>query len=436
MNNDKSFCWLPPAHPVMKAQNKPSLRPTYEKTPWVFCDWLRMPDEFWWQCAPVSNTGVKSKNRQDSHRAQVHVDTLAVTFSSVCIEGSYKFESNHFIRVGGWGRPKKHDAKYGRVLGLYERWQMFYDWLLEDTGLKVGVHRGHGRNGFMECASLVDKNNQEVGWIGCGGDNVGDRSELYLDGAACEVLNEVGDMAGCLYERLVTVSMMHNGNHKHVKGPKLPYIQDAVRITRCDLAFDDMEGEYSVNDVRDAWRQGLFNGRGRPPSCETRGVCGDNGSWGDGHSRTFYVGSRDSCRYWRSYEKGHQLGDMESKWVRHEIELKRDRSSRYEIPLEVLVNTDEYFAGMNHFTRLLVSNVEPMTIHRIMAEKVKISIENAVEWLKVQGGGLISVLKDVLKYSDKQIVDLLARPDAIPRKLERLLVGEFGSEVRGLMATG
>lgn len=426
MNNDKTFCWIPPAHPVIKAQHKPSLRPSKHRMPWVFCDWYNAPEGFWWVRSPVSNTGVKSKTLANSHGEAVHIDTLALTFSEVCITGSYRFEKNHFTRLGSWGSED---------VGL-DRWYLFYDWLLGGTGLRVGASIRGGNSNFEIACYLLDINNKSVGWIGWGGESVGKRSELYIDGAACEVLNELGDFAGVLYDKLVTVAEMHNGNHREVRGPKLPYIQDAVRITRCDLAFDDLNGEYSVTDVRDAWRDGLFNGRGRPPKCETRGVSGDSGSWSDGHSRTFYVGSRKSCRYWRSYEKGHQLGNLESKWVRHEMELKRDRSSRYEIPLDILINPSEYFSGLNKFTRLLVSNVEPMTIHRIMAEKVKITIDKAVDWLKLQGGGLIAVLSDVYKLGDSEIISILKRPDAIPRKLERLLVGEFGSEVRGLMATG
>ena len=44
--------------------------------------------------------------------------------------------------------------------------------------------------------------------------------------------------------------------------------------------------------------------------------------------RTLYVGSRESIAYLRLYEKGKQLGDHTSTWVRAELEVKPDGSQR------------------------------------------------------------------------------------------------------------
>lgn len=85
-------------------------------------------------------------------------------------------------------------------------------------------------------------------------------------------------------------------------------------------------------------QDGLFKSAagGRNPRFERRNY--DNPHEG----RTFYVGTRDSGKLCRVYEKGRQLGDRNSKWVRIEVEL---HSTNREIPLEILLGCGDYLAG-------------------------------------------------------------------------------------------
>jgi phage replication initiation protein len=92
------------------------------------------------------------------------------------------------------------------------------------------------------------------------------------------------------------------------------WLQDSIqyRITRVDLAYDDMSGrEYGVDRALSDYCDGLYDSCGRPPTCEQLG----NWIRPDGRGRTFCVGRRSSGKYLRVYEKGRQLGDVDSPWV-------------------------------------------------------------------------------------------------------------------------
>ena len=111
-----------------------------------------------------------------------------------------------------------------------------------------------------------------------------------------------------------------------------------ARITRWDGAVDDYEGLHSVDWAVEQYYAGQFGSGGNQPSCSV------NGNWHmqDGRGRTFYVGRREHGKYLRVYEKGKQLGDPASPWVRWEIELhNKDRR----IPWEVLLEPGRYAAG-------------------------------------------------------------------------------------------
>lgn len=110
-----------------------------------------------------------------------------------------------------------------------------------------------------------------------------------------------------------------------------------VRITRIDLAVDFHDGEHDVDEAVKLYEAGAFAVRGRQPKCSMAG------DWLHGRDgRTFYVGRRVNGKLLRVYEKGRQLGDLNSCWVRWELQLG---SKERELPLAILVNPAPYFAG-------------------------------------------------------------------------------------------
>jgi len=109
-------------------------------------------------------------------------------------------------------------------------------------------------------------------------------------------------------------------------------------ITRWDGAVDDFEGKHSVDIALDWFLKGKFSTGGNKPMMK------QHGNWAepDGTGRTIEIGNRKNGKMLRIYEKGKQLHDPESPWVRWEVEFKRkDRH----IPIEVLLNQRPYIAG-------------------------------------------------------------------------------------------
>lgn len=110
------------------------------------------------------------------------------------------------------------------------------------------------------------------------------------------------------------------------------------RITRWDGATDDYEGVHSVDWAVEQYRAGGFKAGGRMPTSNV------NGDWIEpaGKGRTFYVGVRENGKLLRVYEKGKQLGEKDSPWVRWEVELHNEDRV---IPWDVLIAPGRYVAG-------------------------------------------------------------------------------------------
>jgi len=178
-----------------------------------------------------------------------------------------------------------------------------------------------------------------------------------------------------------------------------------ARITRADLSYDDFTGsQVSVDAINEAHTNGEFNNGGRNPVSEMRG------DWKNpnGAGRTFYVGTRRNGKFFRGYEKGRQLGDKSSEWVRLEVEFKAvDR----DIPFDVLLNTGDYFSAAYPFLNRFNSRQERiLTIQKT----VQVSYEKSKAWLKHQCGGVLGAMVQV-EGSAQAVFDLIARDGVIPR---------------------
>lgn len=110
------------------------------------------------------------------------------------------------------------------------------------------------------------------------------------------------------------------------------------RITRVDLAVDDTTGKRPVSWAMDLYDMGgyQFGEGGRAPK---RQLIDD---FDNGSGKTFYVGKKENGKELCVYEKGKQLKDETSPWVRWEVRLANiDRI----IPLDILRIPARYFAG-------------------------------------------------------------------------------------------
>lgn len=179
-----------------------------------------------------------------------------------------------------------------------------------------------------------------------------------------------------------------------------------AKIRRADLAHDDHEGDtVTLERAREWYDGGLFLSKGRPPKARLVDDLGSN----DG--KTFYVGSRKSGLYTRIYEKGKQLGDKVSKWVRVEAEIhSKDR----EIPWDVLINPSFYLAALYPCLNFL-SKIQDRI--KTIKKATTISYKGLVEHARVQYGRLLNVMLEVERGDIGNVIDQLVRP-GVPGRLE------------------
>lgn len=311
---------------------------------------------------PVSNTGVKLDSPAlvdlDSIRDlnPAHIDWITFTISGGCFD--------HDIRVAG------------RFL---EKW----------TGglFTVGGKLRARYNGYAECWQVVESEGGEspnLGWVGVSSpsDNMRGRWCFNLPATACAFIEDWLALYADLNEM-------------------------GGRITRCDVALDDLAGVHPIKEADAAYDAGAFNGRGRRPKGQTIANKGSEGN-------TFKVGDRISGKMARIYEKGKQLGDENSKWTRYEGELRHGNGRI--VPLDILLMPGQYLKGMypKAFSWMPVGAIQ---LHA-MREKARISLERAEIYARRQVGRLVCFMREVLGLDDDEIVARLsAEPGRYPLRL-------------------
>ena len=178
-----------------------------------------------------------------------------------------------------------------------------------------------------------------------------------------------------------------------------------AKITRVDLAHDDMNAEVASIATALAWFEaGEFTTRGRPPKAY---LIDDLDS---GEGKTLYIGSRANGKLLRVYEKGRQLGDPLSPWVRVELEL---RGKNRDIPWDVLTTPSTYLAG-GYPCLAYLSNVQDKI--RTISKTVEITLESMRHYLRTAGGKSINVLMQANGGDAVALVNAIKR-DGVPRRL-------------------
>ncbi|MEW6647892.1 MAG: replication initiation factor domain-containing protein [Pseudomonadota bacterium] len=183
-----------------------------------------------------------------------------------------------------------------------------------------------------------------------------------------------------------------------------------AKITRVDLAHDCHEGQHTVDDAVEWYKSGQFAGQGRPPKCSQAG------NWitpDDEEGRTFYVGKRENGKLFRAYEKGKQLGDAQSPWVRFEVEL---RSQDRTIPLDVLTRPGEYLAGAYPALSWIQQLQDKV---KTWAKVAKITYDKLLREGRRAYGRLVNLMVD-LGHTHQAIVETLQRSDGYPKSLESI----------------
>ena len=181
------------------------------------------------------------------------------------------------------------------------------------------------------------------------------------------------------------------------------------KITRIDLAHDDVTGDYlSLPWFARQLDLGGFTNGGRRPRVEMLG----NWKYPDGTGRTLQIGTRKSSKMCRIYEKGRQLGDKSSNWLRVEVELK---AKNYFIPLDILINPSPFFLAAYPCFHIFdyQSKLPRETLERIEREKL-ITFARAVDITRHQFGRHLYAFRQEFKkhgLSDNDLLTLLTDID-------------------------
>ncbi|PIT19979.1 hypothetical protein BGI36_09000 [Snodgrassella communis] len=195
------------------------------------------------------------------------------------------------------------------------------------------------------------------------------------------------------------------------------FLQDFApnaRITRCDLAHDFIEGEYTPEQALKDWESGLFTSRYTKPVAE---CVGSDWLSGTNRGKTLYIGSRKSSKYCRIYEKGKEQGDEQSKWVRFELELK---NKDIIIPHDILINPGQYLTGAYPICEQLFKNHKEQ-IARIELKKKQetVGIEHCQKYASMQASGFLNYLHKELNLTKEEVFDFVVNPVAkVPKRLD------------------
>lgn len=190
--------------------------------------------------------------------------------------------------------------------------------------------------------------------------------------------------------------------------------QDApnTRITRCDLAHDFLQGEYTPQQAYCDWKAGGFTTVQTRPNAELAGAGWLNPQGG----RTLYIGSKkNGSRLVRVYEKGIEQGDPQSPWVRFELQL---RNRDIVIEHEILIQPGQYLTGAYPICQTLFTqhNEDTKKNERIKLMK-EINIEHVVRYASIQVSPCIKMLKS-LGFSKEEVCDIIENEAAkLPKRL-------------------
>lgn len=158
------------------------------------------------------------------------------------------------------------------------------------------------------------------------------------------------------------------------------------KITRADLAFDDFEGARgSIYEVDVLEKAGMFTWAGHGRSEVTKA---GNWDYSDPNNKglTLYIGAVTSGKRLCCYEKGKQLGQQDSKWVRYEVRFSnKDRI----LPWTILINPSHYFAGSYPLFENFSDKQARPSIKKKSAE---ISYEASIRIVKRQFGQYLNMI--------------------------------------------
>lgn len=178
---------------------------------------------------------------------------------------------------------------------------------------------------------------------------------------------------------------------------------EGCKITRCDFAYDDLDGMISIHQWRRMSKAGKFHIVGAKPKAL---FFSDEGNLS---GCTLKVGHKKNGKEACIYEKGKQLGDPSSPWVRVEGRLT---SVDRDIPLDCVTFPSVYLSAMYPCFGYLDVVRERVAI---VKNHAKISYAKMKGHMSVSYGKMINAMLSI-GMSAEEICNEICR-EGIPRRL-------------------
>jgi phage replication initiation protein len=260
--------------------------------------------------------------------------------------------------------------------------------LAEIFGFAVTAKRSRGINNYTHAYDLGN----DWGHVAIGGIYQRNSIQIYINGQGCLAAKD--DWASRLFEYATQVD---------------------GTITRIDTAADFFKGEYTVEKAVEDHIAGLFKPKNAPrnPKGEQRGCWNYEALGLENDGRSYYIGSRETGKLYRTYEKGFEQAKKLKKnkatsemfekefeqWVRVELELGNQNR---DIPLDMLLHPAQYLAGSA--PALAFINEEQSRI-KVRKKTVKATVESAKTWLKQQCGRWLYAFQELECTNEAGMVD-------------------------------
>lgn len=201
------------------------------------------------------------------------------------------------------------------------------------------------------------------------------------------------------------VACNYANTHEQYFFPLLEFAKHfEVIIKRIDIAVDSFTKTHSFRFMQ----QSLSKGDYFPKSGKKPGVKKHKNDEG----RTITIGSLASNKIFNGYEKGKYEGYPKNSveydlWCRHEVKLFGRKN--YVIPLDVILNPDEYFVGaFPRANRKVLKGVPARCIKREVIKNMDSTMRKKVEHAKNFTGLLFDALKQ-RGLNDSKIVNIVRR---------------------------
>lgn len=318
---------------------------------------------------PRSNTGVKL---QINHTPETIIDYLSFSFPLSSLSSKHldknvlgiKFPSQDFTRdIFKNDDEYKFSAVTGELLEdlpevftqersgqtLFSDVSRLSKLVMVTFGLQMGPAKGYGKNHYKQSHDLFANDGSYAGFVCYGGNN--DTGFINIPGSGMSFVREIRTPPEIYY----FVNELFCASH----------------ISRIDIAFDDFHGMFTDKHCEEAYYDKGFSTGGKYP------VIGYNNTKnveGKSLGNTVYVGSRQSVVFWRTYDKSAEQGLDDLQWWRNEAELKK-------VPLEVLLDIDGFFSGLNAYSKSMLIDAQSKTFDR-STKRAKRTVDGVLRWVR------------------------------------------------------